>query len=356
MDNLRIVLAFLCDDAAQQVVNALASGGFSLVPVRLEPGSNLSFGRAGEQWDALVVSTDGDPSLAIKFIQSVRFWDSYVPILVVGESESVEYANPFLDSGANRYIPMGLINQSMAAALTIARRDSGLNQEIAAVKTRLTSAISHEFRNPLTVALSSAELLSTYGETWSAGDRLKQLVQIQTAVQRMNQIVSDILDLQDLEHFSENSTSSNRESVILICQRTLEDVRCWDGRIHPIVFNVHPVNFDKKMDADLFKLVVMHLLMNAVRYSDPGKVITMELSQQIEKFTLVVMDHGLGIPADEIPWVFGRFCRGRNVRKIPGIGLGLTIARLAANQLGGDIYLESKLGLGTRARASFPLH
>ena len=353
MDNLRLALAFLNDTDSQQILNVLAAGGFTMTPVWSILSGNAPLSAETDTWDALILSVDPDTPSAVQLIQSVRSRGLYLPILVVGESESIVFSNTLLDAGANRYIPSSLINQYLASALTAALRESQTDHEIASIKARLTSAVSHEFRNPLTIALSSTELLTAYGESWSSDERMSQLEQIHTAVQRLNQIVSDVLDLQLLDGPPVAETSPCAD-VITTCRRAIADVSDWDQNNHPINFALPAPDFTEQAPPDLFYLVALHLLLNAIRFSTPGKPVVVELSLGLNCYHLTITDQGSGIPADEIPWVFGRFCRGRNVRKIPGVGLGLTIARLAANSLGGDVTLDSHLDSGTRAVATFP--
>ena len=353
MDNLRLALAFLNDTDSQQILNVLAAGGFTMTPVWSILSGSAPLSAETDTWNALILSVDPDTPSAVQLIQSVRSRGLHLPILAVGESESIAFSNTLLDAGANRYIPSSLINQYLALALTAALRESQTDHEIASVKARLTSAVSHEFRNPLTIALSSTELLIAYGESWSSDGRMSQLEQIHTAVQRLNQIVSDVLDLQLLDGTPVAETSPCAD-VITICRLAIANVSDWDQNNHPINFALPAPDFTEQAPPDLFYLVVLHLLLNAIRFSAPSMPVVVELSPGSNCYRLTITDQGSGIPADEIPWVFGRFCRGRNVRKIPGVGLGLTIARLAANSLGGDITLDSHLDSGTRAVATFP--
>jgi signal transduction histidine kinase len=98
------------------------------------------------------------------------------------------------------------------------------------------------------------------------------------------------------------------------------------------------------------------LLTNAVRYSPAGGDVIVTVEQQPDEALLRVADHGIGIPAADLPHMFEPFFRARNAERItPGIGLGLATARLIVEQYGGALDVESTEGVGTTFTAHLPL-
>jgi two-component system sensor histidine kinase MprB len=95
---------------------------------------------------------------------------------------------------------------------------------------------------------------------------------------------------------------------------------------------------------------VSNLLDNAVKYSPPGEPVEIELAGK----ELTVRDHGPGIPAEDLAYVFDRFYRGAEARGRPGSGLGLAIVRQVVRQHGGSVTAEQAPGGGTLMRLRLP--
>ncbi len=114
-------------------------------------------------------------------------------------------------------------------------------------------------------------------------------------------------------------------------------------------------NDDRKMilgDNDLLQNLVINIVENAIKYSPSNEVVTLTLTWKKETTELVVEDNGLGIPDEQLPFIFDRFSRGSNMEpRVKGFGLGLAIAQKIA------ILHNSKLmaaeSLGTRCAIQF---
>jgi signal transduction histidine kinase len=96
------------------------------------------------------------------------------------------------------------------------------------------------------------------------------------------------------------------------------------------------------------------LLDNAVKYTPKGRVV-IGVTQADGKATVAVEDTGVGIAAEQLPYVFERFFRGDPARgRTEGAGLGLAIARWIADVHGATLSIASRLGEGTRVTLTFP--
>ncbi len=103
--------------------------------------------------------------------------------------------------------------------------------------------------------------------------------------------------------------------------------------------------------------VVDNLLENAVKYSPKGGEIRLAVWSQAGEANLTVSDSGIGIPQQDLPYVFQRFHRGTNVddRRFAGLGLGLAIARGIVEEHGGRIRVASTSPAGTTVAICLPL-
>jgi signal transduction histidine kinase len=110
-------------------------------------------------------------------------------------------------------------------------------------------------------------------------------------------------------------------------------------------------------DPDRMRQVVDNLLSNALKYSPEGSDIDVRVASVDGSVATSVTDHGIGIPRDEIPQLFERFHRARNVssRYYGGLGLGLYIARAIVEAHGGEITVESEEGLGSTFTMRLPM-
>jgi two-component system sensor histidine kinase KdpD len=109
-------------------------------------------------------------------------------------------------------------------------------------------------------------------------------------------------------------------------------------------------------DGRELEVVLINLIENAVKYSDPDTTITLEVEHQDDQVVLALTDQGVGIPADHLEHIFERFYRvNRGGHRTPGTGLGLAICKRIVETHGGRIWVESSPGVGSRFCVSLPV-
>jgi signal transduction histidine kinase len=108
-------------------------------------------------------------------------------------------------------------------------------------------------------------------------------------------------------------------------------------------------------DEGLLKHILSKLLNNAIKYSPAGGQVRFELTAQEKVVTLQIQDQGIGIPKAEQAQLFQPFFRAHNADRIPGTGLGLAIVKKCVAAHGGEIALQSEVGLGTTFTVTLPL-
>jgi len=111
------------------------------------------------------------------------------------------------------------------------------------------------------------------------------------------------------------------------------------------------------VDAPRFEQVITNLVENGLKYSPEGGEVRVTLARAGDEARITVEDHGIGISQEDVPLVFERFHRGRNVddRRFAGMGLGLYITRGIVEQHGGRTWVESTPGQGSTFYVSLPL-
>jgi PAS domain S-box-containing protein len=232
---------------------------------------------------------------------------------------------------------------------------SALNREmeINRLKTQFLSVASHEFRTPLAVIQSSADLLDHYWNRQTDGERRERLVQIKKAVATMRQLTDDLL-LHVRTETGALEVHPEPLDINALCQRVVSEMTLTQDKAVPVILHPAPTPRPVQADLNLMTLVLRNLLSNAIKYSPNGKTVSLSVDQSNSHTVLTVHDDGIGIPLNEQPHLFTPFFRASNVGRIAGTGLGLSIVRRAVELQGGAITFESAPGQGTTFRVTLP--
>ncbi|GAA4131760.1 hypothetical protein GCM10022250_23950 [Flavobacterium chungbukense] len=223
------------------------------------------------------------------------------------------------------------------------------------LKSNFVSIASHQFRTPLTVIYSNAELLElkiNHQEKDLPNDGNVIISRIKNEVERMTELMNNILVFGkqeakkiekviqpiDLNEFIETLTSTyfNKEG---------------GAKIKVVKKGVKKTFFS---DESLIVHILTNVINNAFKYSvgkpDPELII----SYLKDKIEIQVVDYGLGIPKKDIPNLFTSFFRASNTNSIIGSGLGLVIVKQFTELLNGTVELKTKENFGTTIKLTFP--
>lgn len=218
-------------------------------------------------------------------------------------------------------------------------------KELSDLKSRFVSTVSHEFRTPLSTILSSAALVGRYKMQEEQDKRDRHVLRIKESVRHMNAMLEDLLSLGKLE---EGLIVSKPETFEL--NKFLDDFVVEMGEIAKPGQNIictKTYNGWLNTDKRLLKNILINLVSNAIKFSDEDGQIEIVCFKAENKVSISVKDHGMGISEDDQQHLFERFFRARNASNIQGTGLGLHIVLKYLELIGGEIYLESKLGQGS---------
>lgn len=228
-------------------------------------------------------------------------------------------------------------------------------QELNNLKSRIITVVSHEYRTPLTTILSSAEILDHYGHKLSEDKKLSHLQRIQSAAHHLTDLVTDVLDISQADAGSVEFKPSPLD-LELFCRQVVEEIQKSTDREHPITFvalgNSSPYLADEK----LLRQILTNLLSNAIKYSPCNSTVHFFLQCQENAAVFRIRDRGIGIPTEDRPQLFKPFERGSNVGTTSGTGLGLAITKTLVDLHGGQIAVESEVGVGTTFTVTLPLN
>ncbi len=252
------------------------------------------------------------------------------------------------DSGATQkfiatFLDITQLRAAEADSLAALKRQTELNE----LRARFLSMASHEFRTPLATILSSAELLKQYNERLGAQDRADLLASVEGGVHRMAAMLDRILlvnkaDAQMLEF------KPQYLNVQTLCTSIVEELRP-QFQAKPCMVDMEFTGSDPMgyLDPKLTQHIFGNLLSNAIKYSPQNSLVVFKIRRDESHFAFDVCDHGIGIPASDLPELFEPFHRGSNVADIKGTGLGLTIVKKSVELHRGQIVVESDAGRGT---------
>jgi PAS domain S-box-containing protein len=227
-------------------------------------------------------------------------------------------------------------------------------KELSQLKGNFVSLVSHEFRTPLGIIQSSAELLSDFYQRMEPDERAAQLASISSNTRRMAGMMEEILVLSRLD-----AGKLEFQPVLLdlnaFCRRVVDEILSATNRRCAIELALNSIPEKAWADERLLGHIFTNLLSNAVKYSEPGATVRFAVESDGYHARCVVQDRGIGIPERDQQQLFVAFHRGSNVGGCPGTGLGLMLVKRCAELHGGTVHLTSKVGEGTTVSVRLPL-
>ena len=234
------------------------------------------------------------------------------------------------------------------------RRALQKEKDLGELRSRFVSMISHEFRTPLAVILSSAQLLQMYGDRMGEAGIAQRWAEIDRQIKTMTGLLEDVLTIGKAESGG-FSFSPAPLDIHAFCEALAEEIQLASASTHHLAFTCQGDEPTRLADERLLQLTLNNLLMNAVKYSPDGSRIDLDVACEDERVIIRVQDRGIGIQERDQAHLFDLFYRGRNVDMVPGTGLGLSIASRAVETQGGRISFESQVGVGTTFTVILPL-
>ncbi|MBX9691280.1 MAG: response regulator, partial [Cyanobacteria bacterium] len=228
-------------------------------------------------------------------------------------------------------------------------RDMSEKREAEQRVSEFYSTVSHELRTPLTSIRGSLGLIEG-GLTGTLSEKTLRLIKIaRTESDRLIRLINDILDLRKIEAGMLELKKTTIESQLLV-QRTIDGIRGMaesNGISLAAELNTAGPVF---CDEDRVIQVLTNLASNAIKFSDHGGDVILRLDPGSgNTFRFSIIDHGMGIPKEQMHKLFGRFQQidQSDRRQKEGTGLGLAITKAIVEDHGGQICVESEVGKGS---------
>jgi two-component system sensor histidine kinase MprB len=238
---------------------------------------------------------------------------------------------------------IGRLAKSFNSMLDALERSMNALDASVHAQRQLVADASHELRTPVTSLRTNIEILQQ-AEDMDLPERRRLLSDVVEQIEELTLLMNDLIDLARGEEPHTNAEDIRLD--IVLSEAVDRAHRHAPGT--PLLVEVEPTIVTAVPDR--VSRAVGNLIDNAVKYSPPGEPVEINLRGK----ELTVRDHGPGISAEDLPYVFDRFYRGAEARGRPGSGLGLAIVRQVVNQQGGSVSAEAAPGGGTLMRVRLP--
>ncbi|HEX8438349.1 response regulator [Archangium sp.] len=263
-----------------------------------------------------------------------------------------------LASYQQRALQMEIIRQQnedldrLATELAIAKRNEEERAREAESSARLKSEFlanfSHEIRTPLNGIIGYCDLLSREEGSRLTAHGRRDLNVVKKNAQTLLALINDILDLSKIE--------AGRAEVVVErvdmqelgeeCTSTVKEYL--KGKDVALTLHIEEKAQYVRTDALKLRQILLNLLSNAAKFTESGEI-ALSVRAEGPEAVFTVEDTGIGIPSDQVPFIFEKFRQvdGSTTRKVGGTGLGLAIVRELSKILGGTVAVHSILGRGT---------
>ncbi|MCU0533357.1 MAG: ATP-binding protein [Hydrococcus sp. Prado102] len=226
-------------------------------------------------------------------------------------------------------------------------------KELSELKLNFFSMVSHEFRTPLSLILGSAQLLLAGNQQERDPKERKNLDRIQSSAKVMAKLLADLLTLTRAEAGKLECKPYLLE-LQSFCLNLVEDMQVFDETSHAIEVISQGSFTHAYLDEKLLYSILSNLLANAIKYSPKGGKIRFVLRSEPGAVVFQIQDEGIGIPPEDLQALYEPFHRSKNVKNIAGTGLGLAVVQKCLELHQGEIFVESKEGVGTTFTVRIP--
>ena len=235
--------------------------------------------------------------------------------------------------------------------------ENKLKEEV--YKSKFISNISHEFRTPINIILSTIQLLELYEGDNKSGQRYRYLTTVKNNGYRLLRLINNLIDLNNIE-----SGKIKLNKVIINIVSLVEDIVNsivdYVGRMkRNIIFDTDEDEVFLSVDIKRIEKVILNLISNAIKFTDEGGNIEVyiETDWKESRVYIYVKDDGVGIPQKDIKTIFNIFNQVDSTfsRRAEGSGIGLCLIKAFVEMHGGGILLKSKLGVGSRFGFYLPI-
>ncbi|MBU3112259.1 sensor histidine kinase [Clostridium lacusfryxellense] len=220
--------------------------------------------------------------------------------------------------------------------------------------------ISHELKTPLNVIFSTAQLFEMYCKSGSLDDKkdsiIKYIQSMKLNSYRLSKLINNIVDLSKIEAGFFKLSLSNNNIVEVVEEIVMSITALTDSKGLNIIFDT---NIEEKIiacDTEKIERIVLNLISNAIKFSNEGDEIFVQIKDKNEFVEISVKDNGIGIEDEYLDMIFDRFKQVDKSlsRNTEGTGVGLSLVKSIVELHGGSIHANSVFGKGSKFTVRLP--
>lgn len=227
-------------------------------------------------------------------------------------------------------------------------------KELGELKTKFITMVSHEFRTPLTVIKSAAQMVERFRSRLSIEDQSVYHEKIISTVDSMVDLIENVLFIGK----NENRKIINEPKELCLkdfCDNLVQEFKLSTENQRTLNLNYEYSKNNYKFDEKLLRMVLNNLLTNAVKYSKENDPVDLNVTENDNEIVFSVKDYGIGIPQEQQDKIFDIFYRADNVGNVSGTGLGMAVVVQSLEMMNGTIELESEIGKGSIFKVTIPV-
>ena len=220
--------------------------------------------------------------------------------------------------------------------------------------------ISHELKTPLNVIFSTAQLFEMYCKRGSLDKKkdiiIKYIDSIKLNSYRLSKLINNIVDLSKIEAGFFKLSLSNSNIVEIVEEIVMSVTTLTEFKGLNIIFDTDIEEKIIACDTEKIERIVLNLISNAIKFSNDGDEIIVDVKTSNEFVEISVKDNGIGIEDEYLDMIFDRFKQVDKSlsRNTEGTGVGLSLVKSIVELHGGSIYAESEFGKGSKFTVKLP--
>lgn len=250
---------------------------------------------------------------------------------------------------------MVIKNRQLQNALDAAELARQAAESASLVKSHFLGMISHELRTPLSTLDMNLQLMLRDGTAMDTAVATR-VYRMRKASREMSTLIEGLLEYARV-HSGRLQVVTETVDLHALVHEVIEDQRPFAPEQIALAAETGAGPETIESDPRLLRILIANLLSNALKFTREGRV-TLRALRQDERVAIEVEDTGVGIPAQEFGRIFEPFEQLEPLarKSIPGVGLGLALAKQIAEALGGEITVASAVGRGSTFRVALPSH
>ena len=220
--------------------------------------------------------------------------------------------------------------------------------------------ISHELKTPLNVIFATVQLFNMYCNNGSLDEKKNSIIKYIDSIKqnsyRLSKLINNIVDLSKIEAGFFELNLSNNNIVEVVEEIVMSVTNFTESKGLNIIFDTDTEEKIIACDPEKIERIVLNLISNAIKFSDEGDEIFVDVKDKNEFVEISVKDNGIGIEDKDLDMIFDRFKQVDKSlsRNAEGTGIGLSLVKSIVELHGGSINVESEFGKGSKFTVILP--